>query len=43
MSIKEPEDTTETSPIDTVEKEEAQAAPSKNVENEEEDYEGGLC
>ncbi|XP_017763786.1 PREDICTED: gamma-soluble NSF attachment protein-like [Eufriesea mexicana] len=44
MGIQESEDAAKTSSKDVVEKEQAQAAPSKNVEKEEEDeYEGGLC
>ncbi|PBC26264.1 gamma-soluble NSF attachment protein [Apis cerana] len=43
MSIKESEDTPKTSSEDTIEKEQTQAAFSKNINNDEEDEYEGLC
>lgn len=43
MSIKESEDAPKTSSEDTIEKEQTQAAFSKNVNNDEEDEYERLC
>lgn len=43
MSIKESEDTPKTSSEDTIEKEQTQAAFSKDINNDEEDEYEGLC